>query len=216
MTEGVPSRLVVQAEALAWLDANRAGEHASVITSLPDVSEISGFDLDAWRAWFVASIRRIIRWVPPEGVAIFYQSDIRHRGSIVDKGYLVVRAAEEEGAALLWHKIVCRKPAGTISFGRPTYSHMIAVGVAPRAVPRHPGPDVLPDAGIMSWSRATGVEACRVACDSFARTRRRASSSTRSAAGAPSSRLRTRSGSTPLGSISLRSVAAPRESRHCE
>jgi hypothetical protein len=164
MTEGVPSRLVVQAEALAWLDANRADEHASVMTSLPDVSEMSGFDLDAWRAWFVASIRRIIRWVPPEGTAIFYQSDIRHRGTIVDKGYLVVRAAEEESAALLWHKIVCRKPAGTISFGRPTYSHMIAVGVAPRAVPRHPGPDVVPDAGIMSWSRATGVEACRVAC----------------------------------------------------
>jgi hypothetical protein len=160
----MPTRVVLEAEALAWLDANPAGAGTSVVTSLPDVSEISGFDLEAWRAWFIATVRRIVRWVPPDGVAIFYQSDIRHRGSIVDKGYLVMRGAEEERASLLWHKIVCRKPAGTISFGRPTYSHMIAVGIGPREVPRHPGPDVLPDAGVMSWSRATGLEACRVAC----------------------------------------------------
>ncbi len=160
----VPSRVVVEGEALAWLDANPAGAGTSVVTSLPDVSEISAFDLEAWRTWFVAAVRRIVRWVPRDGVAIFYQSDIRHRGALVDKGYLVMRGAEEERAALVWHKIVCRKPAGTISLGRPTYSHMIAVGVGAREVPRHPGPDVLPDAGHMSWSRATGLEACRVAC----------------------------------------------------
>jgi hypothetical protein len=164
MSAAAPSRLVVQGEAIAWLDANPAGERTSVLTSLPDVSELSGFDLDAWRAWFIATVRRVVRWVAADGVAIFYQSDIRHRGALVDKGYLVMRGAEEEGAAVLWHKIVCRKPPGTISFGRPTYSHMIAVSIAPREVARHPGPDVLPDAGHMSWSRATGVEACRVAC----------------------------------------------------
>jgi hypothetical protein len=156
---------VVHADALAWLDATEADPCASVLTSLPDVSEIAGADLDTWRDWFIATVRRVVRWVPREGVAIFYQSDIRHRGALVDKGYLVMRGAEEEGAAVLWHKIVCRKPAGTISLGRPTYSHMIAVRVArTMAVPRHAGPDVLPEAGFMAWSRATGVEACRVAC----------------------------------------------------
>jgi hypothetical protein len=160
----VPTRLVHQAEALAWLDANPPDECASVVTSLPDVSELSGLDLGAWRAWFVGAVRRILRWIPDGGVAIFYQSDIRHRGALVDKGYLVMRGAEDERAEIVWHKIVCRKPPGTISFGRPTYSHMIAVSRTPRGVPRHPGPDVLPDAGTMSWSRATGVEACRVAC----------------------------------------------------
>jgi hypothetical protein len=34
---------------------------------------------------------------------------------------------------------------------------------APGVMPQ-PGPDVLPDAGAMTWSRAMGVEACRVAC----------------------------------------------------
>jgi hypothetical protein len=160
------SRRVVQAEALAWLDANPAvaGERVSVVTSLPDVSEMPANDLDEWRAWFLGAVRRVVRWVPPGGVAIFYQSDIRHRGALIDKGYLVMRAAEEERATVLWHKIVCRKPPGTIAFGRPSYSHMIALGLAPAATPRHPGPDVLPDAGLMPWSRAMGVEACRVAC----------------------------------------------------
>jgi tRNA G10 N-methylase Trm11 len=65
---------------------------------------------------------------------------------------------------VLWHKIVCRKPPGTIAFGRPSYSHMIALGLALPASHRAPGSDVLPDAGPMTWSRAMGVEACRVAC----------------------------------------------------
>ena len=157
-------RRVEQAEALGWLAAHPAAPDTSVVTSLPDVSEVAGHDLAAWRAWFVGAARRVVRWVPEGGVAIFYQSDIRVGGAWIDKGYLVLRAAEDEGAAVRWHKIVCRKAPGTASLGRPSYSHMIAVarGVPPR--PRSLGPDVLPDAGAMSWSRAMGAEACRVAC----------------------------------------------------
>ncbi len=155
--------MVVQAEALAWMDANAPDPAASVITSLPDVSELA-LDLDGWRAWFIDAARRVIRWVPPTGVAIFYQSDIRHDGVWIDKGYLVMRAAEEERAIVLWHKIVCRRPPGTIGFGRPSYSHMICVTRTPRAPMRRPGPDVLPDAGFAPWSRAMGVAACEVAC----------------------------------------------------
>jgi hypothetical protein len=66
---------------------------------------------------------------------------------------------------MLWHKIVCRKSPGTVALGRPSYSHMIAVARGARERPKKPGPDVLPDAGFMPWSRAMGVEACRVACD---------------------------------------------------
>jgi hypothetical protein len=160
----MPIRRVVQAEALGWLDANAAADRDGVITSLPDVSELPELGLEAWRAWFIGAVRRVIRWVPRSGVAIFYQSDVRHGGAWIDKGYLVQRGAEEEGAHTLWHKIVCRKPPGTVALGRPSYSHMIAVSLEPRAVIRRPGPDVLPSAGFMPWSRAIGVTACRVAC----------------------------------------------------
>jgi hypothetical protein len=156
-------RTIIQADALAWMRANEASSDASVVTSLPDVTELE-LDFDAWRAWFIDAARSVIRWIPPRGVAIFFQSDIRHRGAWIDKGYLVLRAAEEERAIVLWHKIACRHPPGTISLGRPSYSHMICVTREAREAIRQPGPDVLADAGFQPWSRAMGVNACRVAC----------------------------------------------------
>ncbi len=163
MTIAVPLRRVETAEALGWLATNPAPEWACVVTSMPDVSEVP-LDLAGWRTWFVGAARTIVRWLPPDGVAVFFQSDIRDRGTHVDKGYLVMKAAEEEGASVLWHKIVCRKPPGTVALGRASYSHMIALAPRARDDLRLSGADVLPDAGEMSWSRAMGLEACRVAC----------------------------------------------------
>ena len=157
------NRSVFQADAFAWMNENAAAPGTSVITSLPDVSELSGMDLAAWKDWFVGAARRILQWIPDDGVAVFYQSDIRHRGAWVDKGHLVMCAVDAEDATVLWHKIVCRKPPGTIALGRASYSHMICAARVGRPV-RRPGPDVLSDAGAMSWSRAMGEEACRVAC----------------------------------------------------
>jgi hypothetical protein len=97
-------------------------------------------------------------------VSIFYQSDIRRDGEWIDKSYLVLRAVEAERANLVWHKIVCRRPPGTIALGRPSYSHMLRVSRGRRSAPTRPGPDVLPDAGFTSWTRAIGTTACRVAC----------------------------------------------------
>jgi hypothetical protein len=160
-----PSREVIQSDAIAWLEANHAPLGASVVTSLPDVSEMEAprMDLETWRAWFVQTVARVVRWVPEKNVAIFYQSDIRHEGAWIDKGHLVMRGAEDARAVILWHKIVCRKPPGTISRGRPSYSHMICATRAPSRAIGNPGPDVIADAGFMSWSRAMGVNACRVA-----------------------------------------------------
>lgn len=150
-------------DALAWMDAHPAGAHAAVVTSLPDVSELPHLGLAGWRAWFVGAVGRVLRWLPPRGVAVFYQSDVRVAGAWVDKGHLVLTAADEARATVLFHSIVCRKPPGTIAFGRPSYSHMIGLARAPLAV-RRPIPDVLPSAGAMPWSKAMGVEACRAAC----------------------------------------------------
>ena len=157
-------RTIVHGDALAWLEAHAARPGTSVVTSLPDASEMAGLGFDGWRRWFVDTAGRVIRWVPEGGVAIFFQSDIRREGVWVDKGYLVMRAAEEQAAAVVWHKIVCRKPPGTIAQGRPSYSHMICIAKSSASPPVRPGPDVLPDAGYMPWPRAMGENACRVAC----------------------------------------------------
>jgi hypothetical protein len=164
VTGAPPTREIIQAEALAWLAEHPAPPGASVITSLPDVSEVPERGFEGWKSWFGEAARAVLRWLPEPGLAIFFQSDVRVRGAWVDKSYLVQRAAEVEGRVLLWHKVVCRLAPGTITHGRASYSHLLCFAHAPRADITHPGPDVLPDAGYKPWSKATGVDACRLAC----------------------------------------------------
>jgi hypothetical protein len=159
-----PSRVVHHGEALEWLRSNPARAGMSVVTSLPDVSETSHRSFAEWQAWFVRMLEVVLAWLPREGMAVFYQSDIRHEGVWIDKGYLVSRAAEACSAHIVWHKIVCRKPAGTLGLGRPTYAHMICVSRTSTFALRDPGPDVIPDAGAMSFSRGTGAIAALIAC----------------------------------------------------
>jgi hypothetical protein len=107
-------RVVHQAEAMAWLKDRGTLAGASVVTSLPDVSEIPRLDFPGWCRWFEAAAAAVMACVPPEGVAIFFQSDIRHAGLWVDKGAMVACGAQRAGGHLLFHRIVCRQPAGTL------------------------------------------------------------------------------------------------------
>jgi hypothetical protein len=160
----MPSRIVHHADALAWLNATGQLAGTSVITSLPDLSELPALDLAAWQRWFEDAAVATLGAVPPEGVAIFFQSDIRKAGVWIDKGQLVARAAERAGFVALFHKIVCRKPPGTMTFGRASYSHLLGFsrGVRPPAAAYTP--DVLPDAGFRPGTKAMGVAACVDAC----------------------------------------------------
>lgn len=155
-----PTREVHNAEALAWL-AQHPQPAASFVTSLPDVCEVS-LAFPAWRTWFIDAAAAVLRATPPDGVTIFYQTDIKHEGVWVDKSHLVQLAGDRCDRPLVWHKIACRKPPGTLMFGRPGYAHLLCFAHAP-----HPEPDGLADVfatGAMTWARATGVAACRLAC----------------------------------------------------
>ena len=135
-----------------------------MITSLPDSSELAGLGFDEWRTWFGKAAATVMESVPDDGVAIFFQSDVRHAGVWVDKGHLVEAAAERVGMNLLFHRIVCRSPAGTATVGRASYSHLL--GFCRRVIPPTgtPTADVLADAGFMPGAKAMGTEACAVAC----------------------------------------------------
>jgi hypothetical protein len=165
MTLDAASREVICGDAFEWLRAHPASLGMSVVTSLPDVSELPGMPLPRWRDWFTDAARTILQWVPHAGVAVFFQSDIRHGAVWVDKAYLVERGAEQAQAVLVWHRIACRKPPGTRSLGRASYSHLLCFAPEPPASqPRYPLPDVLPDVGAMSWTRAMGGAACELVC----------------------------------------------------
>jgi hypothetical protein len=152
-------------DALPWLVRHTPLYGSSFITSLPDVSSFPAMDLAAWRSWFIAAAQLTLAATPDEGVTIFYQTDIKLGGVWVDKGDLCQRAAEQNAAALLWHKIVCRKELGQPNFGRPAYSHLLCFSRGVRDDARRAYPDVLPETGQMLWSQAMGIAACRLSCE---------------------------------------------------
>jgi hypothetical protein len=134
------------------------------VTSLPDHSELPALGVDGWRRWFCDTVALACRAVADDAVAIFFQTDVKYDGRWVDKGYLVQVGAERAGSHLLWHKIVCRAPAGAITFGRPAYAHMLCFSRGLRLAPAQASADVLPRLGEMTWSRAMGADACHAVC----------------------------------------------------
>lgn len=153
-----PRREVHCADALAWLRARGRIAGACAVTSLPDVSEV-GLALPKWRRWFLEAAALVVDAVPDDRAALFFQSDIKRDGEWIDKGALVIRAAETVGARVLFHKIVCRRPPGTLTLGRPGFTHLIAVSRALRCPDVLPIPDIITDAGRVPWTRAMGVRA---------------------------------------------------------
>jgi hypothetical protein len=65
---------------------------------------------------------------------------------------------------LLWHKIVCRAPAGVTTFGRPSYAHLLCFSRELTLSKQQASADVLPRLGAMTWARAMGVAACEATC----------------------------------------------------
>ena len=155
-----PARTVHQTDGVAWLAASALPDSHAVVTSLPDSSELPTLGFDGWRAWFVATAELVCRQVADGAVAIFYQTDVKLDGRWVDKGFLVSLGAERAGSHLLWHKIACRVPAGSTSFGRPAYAHVLCFSRSLRLLAGQASPDVLPRLGEMTWSRAMGLEIC--------------------------------------------------------
>jgi len=167
-----PSRVVHVGDAIAFLRARERFPDCSFVASLPDYSEFPGFALDEWKTWFVETAKLILERTPDDGVALFFQSDIKYEGAWIDKGYFVARAAELAGHATLFHKVFCRAAPGATTFGKPAYSHLLAFSRGARPDVALSTADVIPDLGEKAWVRGMGLEACRVACDFVLRATR--------------------------------------------
>jgi len=140
-----PTRTIVCADSLPWMREHGTLAGACAVTSLPDVSEVN-IPLPDWRVWFLDAVQLVVNSVADDSAALFFQSDIKRDGRWIDKGALVTRAAEDAGAHILFHKIICRAPAGRLTPGRPGYTHLIAVSRALRCPDALPIPDVIADA----------------------------------------------------------------------
>jgi hypothetical protein len=158
-----PSRAIHQGDGILWTEQRSFTPEEVIVTSLPDVSEL-GLPFAKWREWFLRAAGLLCEKSHPDSLVIFYQSDIKHEGVWVDKGYLVSRAAEEAGLATLFHKVVCRAPAGVTTFGRPAFAHLLAFSKNLRLEKAQSTADVLPRLGEMTWPRAMGRDACDAVC----------------------------------------------------
>jgi len=154
-------RTVHHGDGVAWLQAAKLTTEHAIVTSMPDHSELPQLGVDGWKQWFTTTAELACRQVTDEAVTIFFQTDVKHDGRWIDKGYLVSVGAERAGSHLLWHKVVCRATPGTVGFGRPAYAHLLCFSRGLRLKPAQSSADVLPALGEMPWSRAMGVDVCR-------------------------------------------------------
>lgn len=164
------SRVVHEGDGIAFLERGRLPDDHAIFTSLPDHSEVPALGVERWRSWFVETVTLACNAIADDAVAVFYQTDVKHDGRWIDKGHLVLCGADAATSHPLWHKVVCRVPAGSTTFGRPAYAHLIAVSRQRRISPGASTADVIPALGNMSWSRAMGSAACEVAIAFIAST----------------------------------------------
>lgn len=158
-TTARPRRVVHTTDGVAWLKQAALTQDAAIVTSLPDSSELRG-DVDAWTVWFTETARLICNTVADDAVAVFFQTDVKREGRWVDKAFLIQLGAQQSGTHLLWHKIVCRAPAGVITRGRPAYAHLLCFSRNLQLDNARATADVLPRLGEMTWPRAMGIAAC--------------------------------------------------------
>ena len=159
----LPHRIVHCTDGVQWLRDHPLPDDHAILTSLPDASELKRLSFAEWQRWFVDTAELVVRSTPARCAAIFYQTDVKRDGAWVDKAFLVQQGAQAAGGHLLWHKIVCRAPAGTTTFARPGYAHLLCVSRELRDPAERATPDVLPQLGAMTWPRAIGLEAARAA-----------------------------------------------------
>jgi hypothetical protein len=169
MAEHGGQRIIHHGDGIEWLRDSCLGPHESIVTSLPDTSELPELGFEGWQQWFVDTSELICRSLADNAMAIFYQTDIKHEGRWVDKSALVTRGANRADSHLIWRKVVCRMPPGSTSFGRPAYAHLLCFSRSARIAPGQSTPDVLPQTGEMSWSRAMGADACAAVIEFLAR-----------------------------------------------
>ncbi|KAM9977076.1 hypothetical protein ACTFIR_010929 [Dictyostelium discoideum] len=156
-------------DAVQWLKENEISPQSSVITSLPDISEVSSMNLEQYKQWFTDTVSLITSKLDEKNVAIVYQTDIKRRWKMdrgiieeyVDKGYLAQKGAEISGCKVIWHKIMTAH--SNISNNKATFTHMICFSKNPTNIKYQENTPDIGARGSMVWSKAMGLNACVIA-----------------------------------------------------
>jgi hypothetical protein len=119
-------KTIISADSFEWLPANR--DQGSIITSLPDASEIGLDDLNEYEKWVRRAATECFASASEGCPVIFIQTDRRKGGRQFSKANLLINIATEQGWFLLWHKIELAAEVGKSSLYRPTFRNMLCFG----------------------------------------------------------------------------------------
>jgi len=142
-----------------WLPENKGIK--AMITSLPDMEEI-GMDEAGWRDWIKKTCLNISASLDEDGVVIFYQTDRKFKGKIIDKKSLISEVFFGLGYNSIMNKIVLKQEPETVNLFRPSFTNLF--GFSKQAKTGKATPDVL-RAGRMVYKNAMGFNACKTAVD---------------------------------------------------
>jgi len=151
-------KTIICADSFEWLPANR--NQGSVITSLPDASEIGIEDLGEYEKWGRRAATECFLSATEGCPVIFVQTDRRKGGRQFSKANLLMNVAAEQGWFVVWHKIELSQEIGKSNLYRPTFRHMLCFAKG-KLTAGQATADVIPVSKRL-YPMAFGFEAARV------------------------------------------------------
>lgn len=121
-----------------------------------------GLPMEGWVAWVEETCRVLIDSLAEQGTIVFYQTDRKYKGVLIDKKTLISKCFHQEDFVTVFSKIVLKQKPETINLFRPTFTNLFGFS-------REPGTgrataDVI-NAGAMMYKNAMGLNACRTAVE---------------------------------------------------
>ncbi len=131
----------------------------SVLTSIPDREE-TDMSIEEWKHWFCNVVRKIVS--KTNNYAIFYQTNRKVDGGLIDKSYLVNQGISISGGKLLWSKIALCRDVNASDLFRPTFTHILCASKKKGSGKNKA--DVI-HRGKMIYKNAMGLNACMFCLD---------------------------------------------------
>ena len=136
-----PTRQIIVADSLKWLETQRDRSIPNVVTGICDLDEVD-LTMDQYLEFFKSATSLIFQKLDPRGYAVFIQTDRKFQREWIDKSFLLNNTAKIHGLKLVWHKIVLHREVDRTDLYRPGFAHMLCYTV--NGTSGAASPDVIP------------------------------------------------------------------------
>jgi len=124
--------------------------------------EETGHEIHEWQAWIRKTCKLLASSLSDKGVIIFYQTDRKHQGALIDKKSLISAEFHRLGYRTIMNKVILKQEPETINLFRPTFSTLFGFSKATNS--GKATPDVI-YSGDMVYKNAIGLNACKLSLE---------------------------------------------------